>query len=152
MSALACLPLAAVPQALPTLARWFALQWPDYYAGRSLAEVEADFPLNDDLPHILIALRGGVPVGTAALRAGSIRSHAHLTPWLGGLLVAPEARRSGVASALIAAVESEARRRGFDALHAGTVEAHPLFEALGWSRIGETEQDGQPVTVFLRRL
>lgn len=152
MSALACLPLAAVPKVVPVLARWFAAEWPDYYAGREAAEIEADFPFGGGLPRIVVAMEDGLPVGTAALRAGSIRSHEHLTPWLGGLYVHPSHRRRGVARALIEQVADEARRRGAPILYTGTVEAQPVFQALGWSRLAQTEQDGRPVTVFFRPL
>jgi GNAT superfamily N-acetyltransferase len=147
-------PLAEAPQAIATLARWFAEAWPDYYAGRRVEAIAGDFPAlaAPALPWIVTAWRGDRLVGTAALRERSILSHAHLGPWLGGLLVEPRARRTGVASTLVDAVATETRRRGFDALYAGTVEAHGLFEALGWARIAETVQDGEAVTVFETRL
>lgn len=35
--------LADYLDAIPTLAKWFRDQWPDYYAGKSLEEIEQDF-------------------------------------------------------------------------------------------------------------
>jgi GNAT superfamily N-acetyltransferase len=154
MSNIDCLPLSAAPDAVPALARWFKAQWPDYYAGRTLAEVGRDFPLapTGALPLIYVALRDGDICGTAALREHSIRTFGHLGPWLGGLFVEPGSRRHGVASALAEAVATEARARGARSLYAGTVEAHALFDALGWRRVAETFQEGEAVTVYERAL
>jgi GNAT superfamily N-acetyltransferase len=139
-----------MPEASPLLARWFISEWADHYAGRALAEVQADFPIPGagQLPVILVAVKDGAPCGTAALRTGSIRTFDHLTPWLGGLYVEPRSRRRGVATSLIAAVSRAARARRAPALYAGTVEAQALFEALGWRRVADTTQDGAPVTVY----
>ena len=71
-----------------------------------------------------------------ALRAESIDSHRHLTPWLAALLVAPEHRRRGIGTALIAAIEDEARRLGHGRLYVGTDEAG-LVERRGWRAFDE---------------
>lgn len=149
-----CIPLSAAPEAAALLAQWFKAEWAEHYEGRSLAEVQADFPIPTDggLPVIIVAFEGGAPCGTAALRASANHATALLTPWLGGLYVEPRSRRRGVARALLAAAEAEARRRGFTMLHAETAQARPLFEALGWGRIGETFESGEPITVYAKAL
>jgi GNAT superfamily N-acetyltransferase len=154
MSPLRCLPLRDAPQTVPTLARWFMQEWADHYAGLSASDVEADFPVTElgETPAIFVAMGPEGPCGTAALRDHSIRTFQHLTPWLGGLYVHGPYRRQGVAAALIAAVADEARRRGHARLYSGTVSAHAVFEALGWTRTAETIQEGQPVTVYTRLL
>jgi GNAT superfamily N-acetyltransferase len=154
MSPIDCLPLSQVPGAAPILARWFAAEWADHYAGRTLAEIEGDIPVvnGDGWPLILVARRGEAICGTAALRQTSIAAFSSLTPWLGGLYVEPSSRGAGVATALIAATESEARRRGFAHLNGGTGTAHVLFEKLGWTRVGDALQEGQLVAVHQRRL
>src|SRR5262245_8331181 len=51
---------------IPILAQWFQKQWPDYYAGRSLADIEQDFQENlhrDCLPLRLVAFESEAPVG-----------------------------------------------------------------------------------------
>jgi GNAT superfamily N-acetyltransferase len=150
MSRIDCIPLSAIPETAPLLARWFMSEWTDHYAGRTLAEVQADFPIPgaEELPLILVAVSDGRPCGTAALRTGSIRTFSHFTPWLGGLYVEPSSRRLGVATSLIGAVSQAARARAAPALYAGTTEAHALFDALAWRRVAETIQDGAPVTVY----
>ena len=136
------------------LARWFLTEWPEHYAGKSVADVEADFPASAEsaLPLIMVAMRGGEACGTAALRQSSILNFAALTSWLGGLYVHPSFRRTGVARALIAAIEDEARRRKSRALYVGTVDAQVVFDRLGWTRLAETMQAGQPVTVYEKAL
>ena len=150
MGTLRCIPLRDAPQTIPTLARWFVAEWSHHYAGRSAAEVEADFPVTapDQTPAIFVAMDGDEPCGTAALRDQSIRAFPTLSPWLGGLYADRPYRRQGVARVLIETVADEARRRGHARLYSGTVSAHALFEALGWIRTAETFQDGEPVTVY----
>src|SRR5688572_12732366 len=123
MIAVVCIPLSQAPEAKPVLARWFLAEWPEHYAGRSVAEVEADFAAPDDggLPYIIAAFRGSTLCGTAALRETSILTFQGLTPWLGGLYVHPSQRRTGVARSMIAEIEAEAVRRGSSSLYAGTV-------------------------------
>ncbi|BCH28893.1 hypothetical protein MesoLjLc_08230 [Mesorhizobium sp. L-8-10] len=58
-----------------------------------------------------------------------------LTPWVGGLWVAPDARRRGVASALVAYAAEKAREQRFRAVHALTAEAEVVFRRLGWEWI-----------------
>ena len=132
--------LLEVPEALPTLVRWLEQEWGPYYGAEGPGDAEADLKAADDrdrLPICLIALNAssGV-VGTIALRAESIVSHRHLTPWLAGLLVAPEHRRRGVGTALIAALEDETRRLGYQRLYVGTDEAG-LVQRGDWRAIDE---------------
>jgi predicted GNAT family N-acyltransferase len=93
----------------------------------------------------LVALEEGSVVGTCRLilssgasaddpGAGSVR--------LGRLVVAREQRRRGVASALLAAAEREARAADASriVLHAQTY-ASPLYSAAGYQRRGEPFQE-----------
>lgn len=130
--------LFEAPEALPLLARWFVEEWGPYYGPEGPGDAEADLRAANDsgrLPICLVAFdaSGGV-TGTIALRAESIVSHRHLTPWLAALLVAPEHRRRGIGSALIEAIEDQARRLGHERLYVGTDEAG-LVERRGWRTI-----------------
>ena len=50
--------------------------------------------------------------------------------------VHPERQRMGVATALLAALEAEARRRGVKILHAeASITSHPFFEARGYETL-----------------
>ena len=69
-------------------------------------------------------------------------------PWLTGLLVAPEHRTQGVATALTAALEEEARRLGFGALYTSTDAADGIMRRRGWQPIGTSTSLRGEVTVF----
>lgn len=82
--------------------------------------------------------------------AGRIVGSVHLLPaWAPNqrhradvvkLIVLRTARRRGIARALMREVEHQARRRGFTLLMLNTRKgdvAEPLYESLGWSRVGE---------------
>ena len=63
--------LADYLDSIPTLAKWFRDQWPDYYANWSEAELEQDFledASRDRLPIRLIAFESSELAGTIVLR------------------------------------------------------------------------------------
>src|SRR4051794_32368384 len=68
---------------IPTLAEWFRRQWPDYYAGRSVDDVEEDFRREANrivLPLRLVATHGGALAGTVVLRERAHHTCAECTP------------------------------------------------------------------------
>lgn len=82
----------------------------------------------------LVALRAGQPVGCVGLRAKA--------PGVGEvkrLWIAPEARGTGLAHRLMAAVEGRARAMGLATLRLDTnatlTEAMALYRRLGWTEI-----------------
>ncbi len=127
--------LFEVPERLPELARCFIEEWGPYYGPSGPGDALADLAAagdRDRLPLCLVALDpSGAVLGTAALRAQSIVSHPHLGPWLAALWVASAHRGRGIASALVAAVEDEARRLGYRRLYVGTDHAG-LVNRRGW--------------------
>ncbi len=140
-SALRLRHLTDVPDAVPVLVRWFVEEWEPYYGPDGPGDAEVDLraaKTRDDLPICLVAVDdGGDVLGTAALKANSIPSHAHLTPWLGAVLVAPAHRRTGVGTALIGGIEEEARRLGFERIYVATDTAVAIIERRGWRMFDE---------------
>lgn len=118
------------------LARWFRQAWAPYYGPGGPGDAEADSKAAsspDRLPVCLVALdAAGEVAGTAAFRAESLASHGHLGPWLAALLVRPERRGRGIGTALVTAVEREARRLGFPRIYTGTGTAGGILERRGW--------------------
>jgi GNAT superfamily N-acetyltransferase len=103
-------------------AAWAAREWEAY----SLADYGV---AEEDVPFAITARRGGEIVGTAtgASRLGEL--------YLARLIVGPSDRRTGVASHLLAAVESLAAGRGCERLTLRTRAEGParaLYEARGW--------------------
>ncbi|WP_424210730.1 GNAT family N-acetyltransferase [Streptomyces sp. BI20] len=103
----------------------------------------------------------GRAVGTAGLRRATKPNGRHRAE-VCTVMVHPEARRTGVARALLAAVESGAREDGVTLLHLDTETdsgAEPLYAAAGYTEVGTipdyaTDPEGRlrPTTLFYKRL
>lgn len=88
---------------------------------------------------VLVARDGGQIVGTVHLQPAWAPNQRHRADVV-KLLVLRTARKRGIARALMCEVERQARRRGFTLLMLNTRKgdvAEPLYESLGWSRVGE---------------
>jgi len=148
--------LAEVLEVLPVLVRWFVEEWGDYYGPGGPGDAEADLKAasyRDRLPVGLVAVDDNrQPLGTVALKAESVPSHRHLSPWLAALLVAPEHRQKGIGAALIAALEDEARRLGFEHLYTATDTASGLIERRGWRAFDQAPTLRGTVPVYVLRL
>ena len=145
-------PLAAAPDAAPTLARWFVEARPPYYGDDGPGDAAAALAAcarTGSLPPAGVALdSAGRTLGTAALKRNSAGDAAFPGPWLAALLVGPGHRQRGIGSALVAAIEVEAVRQGFDAIYVSADEAGAIFERRGWLAVGEAPSLTGPVGVY----
>ena len=150
--------LYEVPDLIPEIARWFVDEWGPYYGPDGPGDAEADLRAasdGDQLPLCLVALdEAGTPVGTISLRAESVPSHKHLTPWIAATLVRPDRRGQGIYTSLCSRrVEQEAKRLGFGNASISRPTSPPTFlERNGWNRIDQAPTLRQTVDVFERRL
>lgn len=148
--------LRDAPGAAPTLTRWFVAEWGPWYGPDGPGDAEADLAAcrgRDALPICLVALDGdGAVLGTAALRSESAGSALAPGPWLAALLVGRDHRGTGVARALVAAIEAEAHRLGFESLYTSTDAGGQRLTRRGWRAVGRTETLRGPVTVYRRDL
>ena len=149
--------LIDAPSARPVLARWFKAEWPSWCGPGGRADSGADLAAaaasRDLLPFGLVALDdGGAVLGTATLKADGAGSETGAGPWLGALLVGEAHRGKGVATALVAAVEGEARRLGFADIYAAVIPARTLLRHCGWEFAGTAGSFGQPLAIYHRRL
>jgi GNAT superfamily N-acetyltransferase len=136
---------------IPTLARWFRDEWPDYYGERSLAAIEDDFhrELNRDaIPMRLIAFEDGSLAGTAVLRGSALDGYEQYSPGLGGLYVHPSMRNRGIASALVAATTRLAAGLGLGDVYSATGPAQGLLERLGWRLIDSVHHEGEELGIY----
>ncbi len=145
--------LADAPAAVPILTEWFIAEWGPYYGPDGPGDAETDLAAccnRDELPIAVVALDADQNIlGTAALKPYSLETHRHLSPWLAALLVAPEHRGKGIASALIAAIEDEARGRGLEALYSDTASGSTLLERRGWQMLESGVRTlREPATVY----
>ena len=139
--------LADYPDTIPTLAKWFRDQWPDYYANWSEAEFEQDFledASRDRLPIRLIAFESSELAGTIVLREHGTETLPEFQPELGGLYVIESHRGRGIATELVRAGMKVALDQGYQTVFATTVVAAGILERLGWEFIKTViHQDGQ---------
>ncbi|MFQ5955865.1 MAG: GNAT family N-acetyltransferase [Kiloniellales bacterium] len=144
--------LTEAAEVTPTLVRWFIDAWTPWYGPDGEGDAEQDLAAchsRDSLPICLVALGpDGEPLGTAALKSESAGSELGVGPWLAALLVGPVHRGRGVGTALIAAIEAEARRLGFPAIYVSTNVAEGLFRRRGWQPFATTSSLWGPVTVY----
>lgn len=148
--------LYEVPDLIPEITRWFIDEWRPYYGPNGPGDAEVDLRAASDadqLPLCLVALDDAdTPVGTISLRAESVPSHKHLTPWVAATLVRPDRRGQGIYTSMLTRVEQEAKRLGFGNLYIATDVATDLLERNGWNRIDQAATLRQAVSVFERRL
>lgn len=139
--------LADYPDTIPTLAKWFRDQWPDYYADWSQAEMEQDF-LEDAsrhrLPSRLVAFESNELVGTIVLREHSAETLSEFQPELGGLYALESHQGHGIGTELVRAGMKLALGLSYETVFATTVVAAGILERLGWEFIITVlHQDGQ---------
>src|SRR5262245_8971097 len=138
--------LADYPDTIPTLAKWFRAQWPDYYADMSQEELEQDFledTSRDRLPSRLVAFESNELAGTIVLREQP-ESLPEFQPELGGLYVLESHRGHGIGTALVRAGMKLAFDQGYETIFATTVVAAGILERLGWEFVKTViHSDGQ---------
>ena len=100
---------------IPQLAAWSYAEWRpvcDHF-GLTLDDVVAGHARRtntDTLPVGIVVTAEGKLVGGGALKAEDLPLRADLTPWLGGIFVAPEHRGRGIGTAIIDRLVDEALR------------------------------------------
>ena len=148
--------LCDAPEAAATLARWFVEEWAPWYGPDGPGDADGDLAecrSRDALPLCLVALdRDDAVLGTVALKSESVGSELGVGPWLAAFLVGPDNRRHGIGTALVAALEDEARRLGFARIYTSSDAAGGLLTRRGWEPMARTESLRGPLTVFCRNL
>ena len=144
--------LADVPEAVPRLVEIFIDEWEPYYGAEGPGVAEQDICAccrRDAIPIAIVAVDDeGEVIGTGALKAESLGSEPGQEPWIAGLVVEKNNRGKGVGTALIAALEDEARRLGFSSVYTSTDAAENILEKRGWQSTKEVESLRGPVTVY----
>lgn len=147
--------LAAHPESLPALRQWFETEWPDYYGvdgpGNAMEDLQR-YSNEGSLPVGLTAWRGSQLCGVAALKASSIESHKHLSPWVGAGLVHPALRGQGIGAFLLDALEQQARQLGFSQVYCATGTAKSLLERSGWQLLEALDHEGHAMGIYAKWL
>ena len=147
--------LATHPETLPQLRQWFETEWPEYYGAGGPGDAQHDlksFANRDRLPIGVVAFQDGELCGIAALKAESIASHSHLSPWAAAGLVKPSERGKGIGAQLMDALEKEARGLGFSWIYCGTSTASSLLERCGWELMENIIHEGHELGIYRKAL
>jgi GNAT superfamily N-acetyltransferase len=147
--------LADHPEVLGCLAAGFKAQWANHFADQPIEAIKMGFAKccrEQGLPLALVALVDQSFAGTVSLRQESGTVCPGVGPWLTHLYVDPGHRHRGIGRSLIRAVEAEAVRHGFAALHAATTRAQAVFEHAGWKVIEVVDHQGDRVSVLRKSL
>lgn len=106
--------LADRPEFIETLASWVAEQGSPLLPQLTAESCAAKFHTHvtsNARPIAWVAHEGTHGLGTASLRIHDLPGRDDLTPWRGGVSVAPEFRNRGVGTALCAVAERQAKSR-----------------------------------------
>ncbi len=148
--------LADHPQFIETLAPWVFEHWQPILTEETLEARVAKFlsHLNRDvLPIAWVAHSGSQVFGTAALRVFDLPGRDDLTPWLGGVYVAPPFRGRGIGTALCATVEQNARSLfGTSALYLFTLDQQAWYARLGWSMLEPCSWCGRAGDIMFKKI
>jgi GNAT superfamily N-acetyltransferase len=133
-------------------------RWVEFFArhGRSResvihAEREAA-RTTSAMPHVLVSLADGEPVGMATLAAHDLDARPDLGPWLAGVYVLPAFRGRGHATHLVGAIEDLARAAVIPALWLYTRTAEPLYRRCGWCTVERFPRNGHVYDLMRRDL
>ncbi len=148
--------LADARELVVPLAPLFIEEWEPYYGRQGPGDAETD--LNDccnrdAIPLALVAIDGdGEIMGTAALKARSIETHRHLSPWLAAMFVVERHRGHGVSAALVAEIEKNALRLGYQRIYVGSRGVTSAMRDSGWTRLDEAESLRGPIEIYVKEL
>jgi predicted N-acetyltransferase YhbS len=107
---------------------------------------------HQETPTVFIASSGSTLLGSAMLVAHDMDTRLQWSPWLAGVVVAPEHRRHGVGAALAEHAAAEARALGCPALYLYTFSTEQYYARLGWQLIECSSYFGEPVSIMSRHL
>lgn len=148
--------LADHPQFIEVLAPLVFEHWRPVLKQETLDDRIAKFKAHlnrDTLPVALVAHSGAEVFGTAALRLHDLPGREDLTPWLGGVYVAPEFRRQGIGATLCKAIEQKfASLSENKTLYLFTLDKQAWYRKLGWSMFEPCTFHGHTGDIMHKRI
>jgi N-acetylglutamate synthase-like GNAT family acetyltransferase len=139
------------PDLAPAVAGWLLDEF--RHSGSSTHEVLTANLLaqSADGEETFILFADGVPVGTASLVKSDLPSRRDLTPWLASVVVMPPFRGRGHSTTLVQHVETVAAAASVRTLWLYTWSAEPVYQRLGWQRVGIERDTDRNIDVVLMR-
>jgi N-acetylglutamate synthase-like GNAT family acetyltransferase len=148
--------LADHPEFIETLAPWVWEYWRPIFTADTLQDRVAKFRTHlnrDTLPIAWVAHSGSQVLGTASLRSHDLPGREDLTPWLGGVFVAPQFRSQGIGKALCQTVEHNARQLfHIKTLYLFTLDKQAWYDHFGWEMLEPCVWCGRPGDIMVKRL
>ncbi len=143
--------LADCSQTIPQLAAWQQAQF-GYLSPTQTAAARAErfrtHLQRDAIPMTFVALADDAPLGSASLVVSDMSILPDLTPWLAGVYVAPEHRRSGVGAELVRRVMAAAAALDVERLYLYTHDRMSFYRGLGWETVAPYVHRGYLMTVM----
>ena len=137
------------------LAAWHRREWGHLRPDESV-EARADklraWSGYRQIPTVFIATVEETLLGSAMLVAHDMETRMQWTPWLAGVVVAPECRGRGIGASLAEHAATEACALGFSTLYLYTLSTEEYYARLGWKRIEHDSYLGVVVTIMSRGL
>ena len=148
--------LADYPEFIETLAPMVCEHWRPILAQDTLKDRIAKLHTHINrniLPIACVAHSGSQVLGTAALRVQDLPGREDLTPWLGGVFVAPQSRGQDIGAALCGAVEQHAKNLfDIEMLYLFTLDQQAWYRNLGWKMPEPCSWCGRAGDIMLKRL
>lgn len=145
--------MAGHPEWIEPCAAWWHRQWGEgmgYSLDGARAAIES-LTKPEGRQEALMALVDGVPAASVFLVDSDLESHAHLAPWLAGLLVLPEFRRVGVGERLVAATVARGTTLGYESLYLYT-STRDFYRRRGWTTYEEIVLHDVPHEIMMYTL
>lgn len=145
--------LADHPQAISTLAGWLYDEWghrsPDGTI-RGMAQGLHRRLNRDRLPLALVAIDGGIPLGTVSLRPREVEVRPEYEHWLSTLYVDRRYRGRGVGERLVRAAVDQADRLGIEKLYLYTRQekTEQWYAHLGWQKVEKLNYRDRPAVIL----
>lgn len=147
--------LADHQEILPLLTKWFEREWWAHYGPTGPGDAQSDllsYANRHGLPVGVVALHGNELRGITVLKAASIVTHSHLSPWVAAGLVKLSCRRQGIGTKMLRAIEEVARHLGFARIYCGTSKTTHLLNNCGWQFIEQTTHNGKSLSILQKVL
>lgn len=137
---------------VPLVSSWLVGEWPQWYGAGGPGDLQRDvraFSASSSvLPIGIVVFSEGAPVGFGALKAESIPSHPHLSPWAAAGFVLPPHRGQGVGAHLLQALVAHAKTIGFPVVYCGTSTAASPLARYGWQLLESVTHAGRPLGIY----
>lgn len=92
-------------------------------------------------PITLIALEGGVCLGTVSIFENDLKVREMYKPWLASLYTKPEHRGKGIGQQLVDKTVSVVKELGFKQLYLRTEDAADYYRSRGWAYLETVSDD-----------